>query len=248
VITPPLLLDAFCAAVRAGRRAALVIRHAARERIIDLHSHREALLVPAGVEAAHAVGTSLRQRVPHGHRLWHSPIRRCRQTAEALALDDTPQQLDVLGTPYILDDDLFGEAFRLHTNTVERGESHNGAGFMRAWFDGRVHEDVMRNAAQAAHEQLMGVLSAMDQPSSIFVTHDLNVALIREQFFGWKNGHDEWPAFLHGFVAVAEKTGATLYAVKAGALISVTADAVPTPSSTPAPASVPPLPHRRTSG
>jgi hypothetical protein len=232
VITPTLLLDAFCSAADRGHRTALVVRHAARERITDLHSHREALLVPAGVDAARTVGASLRERSARRHGLWHSPIKRCRQTADALGLDAVAAQLDVLGTPYILDDDRFGEAFRLHTNTVERGESHNGSGFMRAWFDGKVETGVMVDAATAAHDQLSGIVSAMDAMSSVFVTHDLNVALIREHYFGWKNGQDEWPSFLHGFVVTQNDAIVALHAIKADALFStavtaVTADVAP---------------------
>ena len=64
-------------------RSAVMLRHAARFPIVDMTRPELAELTPEGSATAEAMGEQLRGH--DGVRLFHSPVKRCQQTAECLA-------------------------------------------------------------------------------------------------------------------------------------------------------------------
>lgn len=191
---------------QAGSPTALVVRHAERGPIEDLLRHEEVLLTEAGVAAARRsgqrLGTSLSSTTtPAVVRLVHSPVERCQQTAAALAEGLVDVGVDAalvgarppLGASYLRDQVGLKEAFAIH-----------GKGFLRAWFNGEVPEETIAPAAEVVRD-VVDVVRAVCAPADnaplvIAVTHDWNIAAIREQTLGLRYEDAGWPAFLDGVV------------------------------------------------
>src|SRR5687767_3862842 len=105
-MVPSTLLDAWSRHAKAGRRAALFLRHAEREPVVDLRTHERARITEPGRIAAHASGKRLAEIAQH-IRVHHSPIERCGETARAIvdgareagAKADVVCALEGLGSP-----------------------------------------------------------------------------------------------------------------------------------------------------
>jgi broad specificity phosphatase PhoE len=185
-------------------RAILLVRHAERGGIVDVSRHEEVLLTPAGHEAARAAGRWLASKRPPG-RVLHSPVERCGETARGIVagvVEATGGHRlehgahDMLGAHYVRDRD--------------RGHGYaqrHGWGFLRAWLDGQLPDDVFQSRAAAATAQVRAVVElARAQPRGldVMVTHDWNVALVREEFLGLKHESWGWPGFLDGLLIVVD--------------------------------------------
>jgi len=107
-----------------------------------------------------------------------------------------------------------------------------GPGFLRAWFDGRVPDRVLQDHRAAAADQLATyarhVRDAADDDVVVMVSHDWNVALVREIVLGVR--HEEaWPHFLDGFVVAVD--GDDVLVGHGGRTRRTTAQATATPVS-----------------
>lgn len=179
--------------------AALMLRHAERFPIVDAGDPTLAEITPAGAAAAEAFGARLR-----GFdcvRLFHSPIKRCQQTAESIAcgLASTSCSVEIagpeaaLGVDYILD---LKEAGRL---TVLHGDH-----FVRLWFTGKIPPSVVRAAGQIAARKLAHVTQRLREPCArgrrldLHVSHDWNIIVLRELIFGVRHEEAGWLNFLDG--------------------------------------------------
>lgn len=188
-----------------GRAVAAVMRHAARHPIADPQRPEVAELTPAGCEAAENFGQQLRGFARL--RLFHSPVNRCRQTAECIALGAERAGVRVewqgpqrqLGIEYIRD---LAEAGRL---TMQHGEH-----FVRLWFNGEVPINVIDEARRIADEksafvgrhlaQVAHVPGALD----LHVSHDWNIIALRELYVGVRHEEAGWLSFLDGVVFAPE--------------------------------------------
>lgn len=193
------LLATLRAEARAGRRVAAVMRHAARHPISDPRQPQLAELTAEGCAAAVEFGERLREfsRL----RLFHSPVNRCRQTAECIA--DGAARVGVavelrgahaaLGIDYIRD---LGEAGRL---TVEHGEH-----FVRLWFEGRVPPRVIDPVPELAAVKLAFLRERFaDVPEQaatldLHISHDWNIIMLREHLVGVRHEEAGWLTFLDG--------------------------------------------------
>jgi hypothetical protein len=188
--------------------AAAFLRHAERFPIADPSNPTLAEITPAGAVAAEALGRKL-----SGFdcvRLFHSPVKRCRQTAECLARGATAAGLsvelvgpeDTLGVDYILD---VKEAGRL---TVQHGEH-----FVRLWFTGKVAATVIQAARQIADRKLAYVAKKLQEPCArgrrldLHVSHDWNIIVLRELVCGVRHEDAGWLDFLDGVVFTPTAAG-----------------------------------------
>ena len=131
----------------------------------------------------------------------HSTVQRCAQTGHGIAQGLSAHAVDVqhagasaaFASPFLLD---VPKAYALIKQT--------GPTFIRAWFDGAFPPDVFmpRGPAARAH------LHALDPhlrpaegapPLTIVVSHDWNVALLKEELLGLRP-EQRWPGFLEGIV------------------------------------------------
>ncbi len=183
------------------RRRAIILRHAERHPVLDLATHETVLLTDDGQKAAHAAGRELHAAVAARGALVvrHSPVERCAQTARGLVAGfiEAGGRARLVGpepvfaTPYVKDR---GRAYAL-----VNGMGHD---FIRAWFDGAVPEDCFARRHHAASEQIVAALRAVrsssDDETCVFVTHDWNIALVREEFLQVRHEEFGWPGYLDG--------------------------------------------------
>lgn len=179
--------------------AAALLRHAARFPIVNSSEPTLAEITPEGAADAEALG-----RLLSGFssvRLFHSPVKRCRQTAEALARGARARGIAVeeiaaapeLGADYILD---LPEAGRL-TDLY-------GEGIVRRWLRGEVPESVLVPAPRLAQIHLDFVAGKLKAPASssrrldLHVTHDWNILALRELALGLRHEELGWMDFLDG--------------------------------------------------
>jgi broad specificity phosphatase PhoE len=186
-----------------GARFALFIRHAEREHIAEAARALEALLTEKGKDDAVTLGRSI---APFGGvRLYHSPVERCRQTAEKIAEGVTGAgsggnvegHLMELGGPYLTGN---------WTDIVAEIGKHGFDGFVRAWFDGLLPASLITPLDVAAKAQLRVLRGQLegDGPSTVNVSHDWNVMCLREFYFGIRHEEAGTPAYLDGIAAMLQ--------------------------------------------
>jgi hypothetical protein len=193
--------------LNARRGVALLIRHAERFPIVDTADPTQAELNPAGRAAAESLGARLEgfSQV----RLFHSPVKRCQQTAECIARGAESAGLavtlvgpqDPLGIDYILD---LPEAGRL-TQT-------HGDHFVRLWFTGQIPSCVIRPAVEIAAEKLAYLTARLEDDAGagrldLHISHDWNTIILRELMLGVRHEEAGWLTYLDG-VALEPKPGA----------------------------------------
>lgn len=179
--------------------AAVFLRHAERFPILAATDHTLAELTPDGLAAAEAFGTRVDgfDRV----RIFHSPVKRCRQTAEGIArgVESTGLPVEIagpaeaLGVDYILDP---AETARLATL--------HGDHFIRLWFSGQVEAAVIRAPDQIATRKLAFLTQRLQEPCAhgrrldLHVSHDWNILALRELLCGVRHEEAGWLNFLDG--------------------------------------------------
>jgi len=187
--------------------AAAFLRHAERFPILDSADPTLAEITPDGAVSAEAFGTRIRGF--DWVRIFHSPVKRCRQTAECIARGisstgcpvDIAGPEDALGVDYIVD---LMEAGRL---TVLHGNH-----FVRLWFSGQVAPTVIRAAEQIAARKLTFLAQRLQEPSErgrrldLHVSHDWNIIVLRELVCGVRHEEAGWLNFLDG-VAFSSTAG-----------------------------------------
>lgn len=195
----PALVDLFRSTLDSGTRAALLVRHAERGPVTDLARHHEVLLTPAGIEAATASGAQLLACAAHGRPVFaHSPVERCGQTARGLhagaGVGDVVGVVDDLGSSYLRDPARVAQAYL-----------EGGRDFVRAWFDGRVDDRIIAPCDAVARLQIDAMTSLLQQHDIVVaVSHDWNIAALREHALGARFEDVGWPEFLDGVVVTAD--------------------------------------------
>jgi broad specificity phosphatase PhoE len=194
-------------AVDVGERVCLVVRHAARGPIHDLARHHEVPLTDDGHACAVDGGRRLGGRLRRATTIaWgHSPVHRCRQTALGLARGLAAQGHTVVEVGA---DDGLGPDYLHDPDEVVRQYSAGGHAFVRRWFDGAIDPRVIAPRAEVTRRMLGAVDALLDaHPLSVAVTHDWNVAAVREESLALRLEQAGWPAFLDGFVVVRAAGG-----------------------------------------
>lgn len=184
------------------RPVALFLRHAEREPIADPMFSERALLTARGHADAEALGRALRRFACV--EVGHSPMPRCRQTAERVVCGATSAGIPAAVTGP--ESALAGPYFRDARGALELARDL-GDGFVRAWFDGKVPERFIQPVGAAAAGQLRAFvrpLSTGVPGVHVRVSHDWNVMLVVEHYFARKHEERGWAAFLDGVAAYAE--------------------------------------------
>jgi hypothetical protein len=199
---PQHLLDAAKRHHEAGKKTALFVRHAERHPVLSLRTHESVLLTERGHEQAKAGGALLAKQFAQ-MAVAHSPVERCAETARGLVLGASSsgadaqlgRALEALGNPFVLDRQRFWEIVK-----------STGPTFIRAWFDGKLPADVFMPLSLAAQSQLNAIgagLDEIDHGVGVFVSHDWNIALVREAVLG-VTPEKAWPDFLDGIVVALD--------------------------------------------
>lgn len=179
--------------------AAAILRHAERFPIVDASAPTLAEITPAGAATAEAFGAKI-----EGFdclRIFHSPVKRCLQTAECIARGAASKGHSVeivgpqpaLGVDYILD---VKEAGRL---TVLHGDH-----FVRLWFSDKIATTVIQAARPLAEakiaymEQRLKDSCPRGRRLDLHVSHDWNIIVLRELVCGVRHEEAGWLNFLDG--------------------------------------------------
>lgn len=185
---------------------AAVLRHAARHPIIDPREPLAAELTTEGRRDAEAFGAKITgfDRL----RLFHSPVKRCQQTAESVAAGAVRAGLAVeligpqpdLGVAYILDQVETGRLSGVH-----------GEHFVRLWFTDQVPAEFIERAPDIIRRKVAYVTARLDEPApaagrrlDLHVSHDWNVILLRELLLGVRHEEVGWAPFLDGVAFTRE--------------------------------------------
>ena len=193
---PAHLIETVVRHAKAGRPAALFVRHAEREAVLDLRHHEAARLTAKGHAQAREAGALLAAASTYV-RVHHSTVERCGETARGLVEGvvaaggraELIAELPALASPFVLDPErlfaLAGSAFPT---------------FLRDWFDGKFPVDVVMPRGAAALGQLSAVLEHLNDRAAlhVFVSHDWNILLVQEEILG-QPLEERWPHFLDGF-------------------------------------------------
>ncbi|MFT3781990.1 MAG: histidine phosphatase family protein [Nibricoccus sp.] len=178
---------------------AAIMRHAARFPIANSAQPTLAEITPEGAAAAENMG---RQITGFSHvRLFHSPVKRCQQTAECLARGlklsgvqvDPISAQESLGVDYILDLVEAGRLTDLH-----------GEHFVRLWMRQEIPASVIRATKSIVEAKLSYLTSKASEPETaghrldLHVTHDWNILILRELMLGLRHEETGWMTFLDG--------------------------------------------------
>ncbi|MBN2354274.1 MAG: histidine phosphatase family protein [Spirochaetales bacterium] len=197
----------FIDALDPDRPQVLLMRHAERFAITDIESSMDVLLTEKGKRDAYDLGRLLGGRFGPA-RLYHSPIKRCFQTAERImsgmldgggaAVVEGP--LDWLGGGFVQAEVSYVDG-RIGTSGVP--------GFMRQWFDGLLPEDKIAPPARAARMELGYLHRQMDGKAGLVVdvTHDWNIMLILEHYLNLRHEDIGFPPFLGCLVVSRNSPG-----------------------------------------
>ncbi|MCX7677630.1 MAG: histidine phosphatase family protein [Spirochaetes bacterium] len=189
---------------------ALIIRHAEREQITETFRALEALLTEKGKQEAVLLGKTLAR---FGNFIInHSPVQRCKQTAEKIAegIIESGSSAQIngslveLGGPYIT-----GHWSDIVSEIDKRGFN----GFVRAWFDGKLPETLIAPLDVSAKQQaaILRIQLERGDASYVNVSHDWNIMCLREYYFGIQHEDVGTPAYLDGLVAILDCGGMKLY-------------------------------------
>ena len=187
---------------------AACLRHAERFPILVASDHTLAELTPDGHVAAEALGARI-----NGFdqlRIFHSPVKRCRQTAEGIARGfgaiggavEIVGAASALGVDYVVDG---AETARLATL--------HGDHFIRLWFSGQVGPEVIHAAQQIVARKLAYLTNRLQQPCphgrrlDLHVSHDWNILTLRELLCGVRHEEAGWLNFLDGVGFALEAAG-----------------------------------------
>ena len=202
-------LLAALAALPASAPAVLFIRHAERYDIDFSANPDEVMLTPAGEEAARAFGA----RLPLASRLrvYHSPMPRCRVTAERIA-----EGFAAAGGQVTFEGVLAGLCRVYLTDlpgvrAVIRQYQADGRDVIRGWFDGRL-DSAMIDPCPVAAEKLLRVAetAAADAGAdslTVLVTHDWELLALRETLLGARHEDVGWVDFLDGVAMARDGEG-----------------------------------------
>ena len=166
-------------------RAALLVRHSAREYNRDVHDMENPLTDP-GRDFCRRLGRALPKTLCL--RGYHSPAGRCAETAELILDTHTAhggkatraRAVEALGVFYALDQRKMWKALQAGDGLKD---------FVHAWGQGTVAADAMIPAAQTAQLLLRSTLhrlrAATDAPQlDLCVSHDLTLYLLKDQLLG----------------------------------------------------------------
>lgn len=189
--------------------AVLIMRHAERYPIIDPTNVTEAPLTDKGKEDAYKLGRELAKINPVQY--FSSPVYRCQQTAEGIAqgiqsVNGTAGQIGYiynLGGPYITGD---------WNDVLDVIVQHGISKYIRKWFNGELPEDIVMPIAKAAALEMEIIAGQLAEgKSTINITHDFNIMIMREYYFNLRHEDIGYPDYLDGIAACLKDKKIHLY-------------------------------------
>lgn len=183
----------------AGRaRVAILMRHAERGHFNHPAEGANVPITAQGRADAESLGRSFGSC--GSIELFHSPVGRCRQTADAIGRGAAQAGVAI---PSIVEKGVLGGPYLLNVTAALNKAGELGHRFVREWFDGGLAPGLLKAREATAREQLQAVdtcLSRAERGLVVMVTHDWNLLAVREELFGIRHEDDRWPGFLDGLI------------------------------------------------
>lgn len=199
-------------ATSSSSRVAVLIRHGEK---VATGPEMERPLSSLGVEEAHRLGEGL----PNGRqlRIWHSPVPRCRQTAEAClagyvqAHPDADAQI-VGADPRLESWSALDIDRRARQSLIE--EAGGPMGFLRAWLSDLLPAGVMHRSVDVSHDVAGSILENLRPAPAgalhLHVSHDFTLMALREHVFAPRLEDLTWADYLDGVVFEMDGEGRTV--------------------------------------
>ena len=198
-------MNYFIQHLRKAPRVSVMIRHAERYPIKSMHSPGAAMLTDKGKDDARDLG---RRIASHGPFLInHSPIPRCMETAHLISsgIDESAAEGNAIAGNVM--PELAGPFKMGDWNKIAEISSEIGMlQFLRKWFDGEYPENLilpLKNSAEFELNMLANQLRE-SKTSVINVTHDWNIIVLTEFYFGLKHEDIGPPPFLDVLTAFTD--------------------------------------------
>lgn len=185
-----------------GAKQALLIRHS--ERFGGTIAKSKDALTENGIAMAEDLGRKLSKNPPSV--MFSSPIPRCIETAKII-LRSTKNPLSIqtssmLGKP---------GAFVINGKEIaDRIDHHGLTNFAKMWFNGEVPTDLIRSTKDGSDLLLSWVVDVMRQSNDnfgLFVSHDLILTAVIQEYFQYDLDKEGLLNFLDGFVLQIEDDG-----------------------------------------
>jgi phosphohistidine phosphatase SixA len=183
----------------------LLIRHAERDPIDTMANALAPTLTVKGKNDSYKLGRML---APFGpFTIFHSPVPRCQETAQSISEGISSCKINAtvagmlldLGGPYITGD---------WDGIVKSIDRLGHANFVRKWFDNELPPELIMSLPEAARIQLRILVDTLrsSDTSSIHVTHDWNIMIVREYYFHLRHEDIGDPDYLDGVLAYLRDT------------------------------------------
>ena len=187
------------------RPLSILIRHAERYSVAHVKDPMEVLLTEKGKTDSFNLGQEVVGLGPLG--VYYSPAGRCRETAQGIAsgISDKNGICELVNPLPQLD--IRGHIIKGNWDDVVKIINKYSSHFLRMWFDGRLDAKRFMPLDQASFYVLNILVKQLKENHLpiINITHDWNIMIIREYFFGLKHEKVGLLDYLDGIAAYLEE-------------------------------------------
>jgi hypothetical protein len=191
-------------------KVSLLIRHSNRYPIPKgVKEHQDVPLTTQGRKLAFQFGKKLPRS--YSIRLFHSPIPRCKETAEYLmkGFQNNYGSAKLMGEKDFLYINLIDQ--REIVRILERIGHHN---FGYSWLKGKLDQGIIEPPQKVASKIIKSIFTLMkngiQNSIDIHITHDLNILSVREVISPIQNENFDWPEYLDGIIVTQNEEKVTL--------------------------------------
>jgi len=189
-------------------QTAAIIRHAQRHPLGSTTDAKTALLTDAGKAEAVALGSRIKG---FAHlRLYHSPVRRCQQTAECIAEGAAASGMRIelcgarerLGFVCTKDEPA---AISLYTEI--------GDAFITRWLTGALPEGMMEDPEETVTHIVANIRTPLEENTAhgprldLHISHDWNIMVMRDLLLGIRHETAGWLGYLDGLIFGKNEAG-----------------------------------------
>ena len=205
--TPPSFACFRAASVPSFDHMVLLVRHAERSAITDIRSQSAAGLTDQGRSDSVVYGRMLAHRFVDVV-VWHSPIPRCRETADLLiaGASELGGTLRIGGAlPWLAGNFIGGNPQWINDQIAASGHD----GFVRQWFDGRYSQQDITPLQECSRFVMSQVRIQLDRPEAtvtVDVTHDWVLLFLREAVLGLRHEEVGIPLYLDSVAVLRQGT------------------------------------------
>ncbi|MBN2533607.1 MAG: histidine phosphatase family protein [Spirochaetales bacterium] len=180
----------------------LFIRHAERHIITRLEKHREVSLTKKGEHDSFLFGKKIKEYNKKAV-IFHSPVKRCIQTAEHIFKGINDKNSTLRGVQSVLGGDHYSK------NPKEISSYFNKYGnrkFLRRWFNSGLPDGFIMPHKDVARMEMNLILEQLDTYEGLIIniTHDWNILVLLEYYFGLPFEEAGMPNYLDGIAVYKE--------------------------------------------